>query len=506
MTSTTPQTPLLEARDISKQYPGVVALDAVSFTLHQGEIRALVGENGAGKSTFVNVIGGVVRPDSGSLYWMDNEVHINSPRDASQLGIAIVHQELSLFPNLDIASNLFISSLRQGRSPLVPDRQLRQRAEAILERVGLGHISPRRKAGSLQPGEQQLVEIGRSIVQDARLIVLDEPTSSLAEKEIQTLFRIVRDLRDQGVSIIFVTHRLDEVFEICTNVTVFRDGCHIDTVPTGQINTSGLVHMILGRQIREMYEVRETYTPGPELLRVDDLWQQPKLKGLGFSLHQGEILGIAGLLGSGRSEMVRAIFGLSRPERGSITLKGRPVTLRSPQQAIRHGIGYITEDRHKEGLVLSKPIKDNIVMAYLKGVATRWGWMRPAREREAAQRQKLNLNIITPSIERRVKFLSGGNQQKVVLGKWLETKPDIFIMDEPTRGIDVGAKAEFYRIITDLAASGAGILLISSELQEIVSICHRVLVLRSGRFVAEFAGEQINAADILIAMTGEDHE
>jgi ribose transport system ATP-binding protein len=499
------ETILLETVGISKQYPGVQALDDVSLSVQKGEVRGLVGENGAGKSTLIKVIGGLVDPDQGTILWEGEETRIPSPQKADEIGIAIVHQELSLFPNLDVATNLFVTSLNEGVGGFVPDKALREKALAVLDTVGLSHISPRRKVGTLKPGEQQLVEIGRSIVKNARLIILDEPTSSLAEKEIQTLFQIIRRLKTEGVSVIFVSHRLDEVFEICDTITVLRDGCHIQTAASDQMDRSTLIYLILGRQMSEMYQDAPELKPGVELLRVENLHQTPKLKGLNLTLHEGEILGIAGLLGSGRSELVRSIFGLEKYDEGEVFVRGRPVRIRSPQQAIKAGIGYVTEDRHKEGIILEKPVKDNIAVANLQALATPLGWMRPSLELEAARRQKERLNIITPSLMRKVKFLSGGNQQKVVLGKWLEIQPEIYIMDEPTRGIDVGAKAEFYKIIISLAEQGAGIIFISSELQEIINICHRVLVLRNGRFVSEFAGGQINAAKILMAMTGENH-
>jgi ribose transport system ATP-binding protein len=496
------QPPILEAIEISKLYPGVQALDNVSVTIAKGEVRALVGENGAGKSTFVNVIGGITRPDSGSLCVDGREVKIRSPKQAAENGIAIVHQELSLYPNLDVASNLFLSRLDEQGKLLTPERHMRREAHAVLERVGLEHIPPTRKVGQLMPGEQQLVEIGRALVKDVKVLVLDEPTSSLAEREIRTLFRIINELKAQGISVIFVSHRMEEIFEICDSITVFRDGKHIRTVRTQEINNNDLVRLILGRKFDEMYQAAATFRHGSELLRVENLTQEPRLKGVSFTLKEGEILGIVGLLGSGRTELMRAVFGLDTFAQGEIYLKSQKVRITSPDQAIRLGIGFITEDRHREGLVLEKSIKDNIALASLRRVANRLGWVLPGREMAAARRQKEKLNIVTPSVLRKVKYLSGGNQQKVVLSKWLETHPQIFILDEPTRGIDVGAKADFYKIIQGLAEEGAGVIFISSELQEIVSVCHRVLVLRHGSFCSEFTGEQISGANILLAMTG----
>jgi ribose transport system ATP-binding protein len=494
--------PLFEALGIWKAYPGVQALKDVSLIIQPGEVHGLVGENGAGKTTLVNVIGGVVRPDAGILRVRGAEVTIESPKDAAQHGIAVVHQQPSLFGNLDVASNLYLTKLDEAGVLLVPDRHLQLSARQVLEQVGLGHVAPTRRLRALTPAEQQLVEIGRALVKDVQLLVLDEPTSSLARREIETLFRIIRQLTQEGVSVIYVSHRLEEVFEICDRITVLRDGEHIITTDTSSLNHAELVQLILGRQVEEMVRGDAMRAVGPELLRVEGISLRPKLRDVSFSLHQGEIIGLAGLLGTGRTELARVIFGLQKPEAGRIYIHGRPVQIASPEQAIRLGIGYITEDRHNEGLVLEKSVKDNIVMASLEAVATRLGWVLPAREIEAARRQKHRLNIITPSLERKVKFLSGGNQQKVVLSKWLETRPEIFLMDEPTRGVDVGAKAEFYKIIQDLAAEGAAILLITTEIRELVLLCDRVLVLRDGVITAEFSGPDINPANILMAMTG----
>lgn len=495
---------LLEALGISKQYPGVRALNNVSISVYHGEIRGLVGENGAGKSTLVNIFSGVIKkPDGGRLLFEGQEVRINSPRRADDLGIAAVHQERSLFPNLDVATNLFFSSLGSNNPFFISDRKFQEKAKSVLASMSLSHVSPSSKVSRLSPAQQQLIEIARAVVKSAKLIILDEPTSSLSENETQILFRIIRELKEKGVSIIFVSHRLGEVLEICDRVTVLRDGHHIKTVDTRKVKTSELVELILGRKESEMYQKSAELQSGAELLRVEHLVKEPKIKDISFSLHQGEILGMAGLLGSGRTELVRTIFGLDKPSRGKFFIRGEPVHLRNPERAIKQGIGFITEDRHKEGLILDKSFKDNIVLANLRKYSTAWGWMLPNKEISAAEQQKEKLKIATPSLLRKVKFLSGGNQQKTVLAKWLETQPQIFIMDDPTRGIDVGTKTEFYLLISNLARQGAGILFISSELQELVNVCHRILVLHKGRFIAEYTGSQINSAKILIKMTEE---
>lgn len=493
---------MLEAEAISKQFPGVQALKNVSLAVRRGEIHALVGENGAGKSTLVNIIAGVVRPDSGTIRIKGRETRITSPKSAAEAGIAVVHQESSLYPNLDVTSNLFLMQLDEKGRVVVPDRRLRTEARGVLDQVGLAHISPTKRVSRLTPAERQLLEIGRGLVKNVELLVLDEPTSALAEREIETLFDIVRGFKRRGIAVIFVSHRLEEVFALCDRVTVLRDGEHIRTVETAAISRSELVHMILGRRESEMYQASAVQGDGEEVLRVERLRLRPKLREVSLVLHRGEILGIAGLLGAGRTELARAIFGLTPWDGGKLSVKGKPVRINSPDDAVRLGIGYITEDRRNEGLILERSIKDNIVLASLGSIATSVGWVVASREMTAARRQKERLNIVTPSLMRKVKYLSGGNQQKVILGKWLETNPEIFLLDEPTRGIDVGTKAEFYRIIRDLAAGGAGVLFISSELQELVAVCHRILVLRQGEFRAEFVGKEINAPDILMAMTG----
>ena len=492
---------ILELTDISKRFPGVQALDRVSLSLQTGEIHGLVGENGAGKSTLMNVIGGVVVPDSGSIRLHSQEVNIPTPARAQELGIAFIHQELALFPNLDVASNIFIADLPRHAAGVVNDNGLKQRARVVLDRVGLSYVNPTQKVKSLSPGEQQLVEIGRCLVQDVDILVFDEPTSSLTSREVESLFTIIRELRSQGVTVLYVTHRLGEVFDICERVTVLRDGEKIGTVATDEIDRQALVQMIVGREVVDASE-HEVRRPGQTILRVGLLSRRPAFRDVSFELHRGEVLGITGLLGSGRTELARAIFGLDRYDSGTIWVDGAKVRIRHPGDAIRHGIGFITEERRKEGLILEKPVRDNIVVASLGAFAGWLGWMQPRRESQAAEEQRASLRIATPTVLRRVKFLSGGNQQKVVVGKWLQTGPRIYILDEPTRGIDVGAKAEVHRIINDLVEQGAGVILISSEIPEIVRMSDHVLVMRNGEVVAEFERGQSTASSILLAAVG----
>ena len=498
---------LVKLDGISKRFPGVQALDDVSLTLKAGEVHGLVGENGAGKTTLMNIIGGVVQPNAGTVQINGQKREITNPKMAQNLGISFIHQERALFPNLDVGSNIFMADLPCVVPGAISSRQLKDKTREVLDHVGLCDVKPSRLVRALRPGEQQMVEIARSLTRETKILVFDEPTSSLTSQEIENLFDIIRELKAEGVGIFYVSHRLDEVFEICDRVTVLREGKRIGTVETENTERQTLVQMILGRDTDEVYQ-REFHETGPLLMRVEGLSRGDAFSDISFDLHQGEILGIAGLLGSGRTDVVRTLFGLDRKTAGEIWIDGEEINIQSPEDAIDLGIGFITEDRHEEGLILSKSVIDNVAMASLRDFATELGWMRPKKEREAAKRQKEKLNIVTPSVNRLVKYLSGGNQQKVVLGKWLETNPRICIFDEPTRGIDIGAKADVHKIMNDLAEQGSGIILISSDLPEVVRMSDRTLVMRDGEIVAEFDQRTCSRTNILMAATGgmEDGE
>ena len=494
---------LLELQGITKRFPGVQALKGVDLRIRAGEVHALVGENGAGKSTLVNVIGGVVVPDEGDISLDGDTVSLENPAKSQKLGIAVVHQELSLFPHLDVASNILVNDLSPAGFGWISDKMLQAKARGLLEQVGLEKVPPGKLAGRLQPGEQQLIEIARALAMNTRIIVLDEPTSSLPEEEVRTLFDNLKRLKREGIGILFVSHHLDEIFEISDRVTVLRDGRWIDTVRTESIDHRQLVQMILGRDLKEQYQERKTGQQERDLLlSVSHLSAGDRVKDVSFDLHKREIVGIAGLLGSGRTETARAIFGLDKRKTGEIRVDGETVDIDSPSKAIDLGIGFITEDKRREGLMLDKSIKDNIVMAIFRKFTNRIGWALPKKERSAAEAQKRDLKIVAPSVGKRTKFLSGGNQQKVVLGKWLETEPQIYLLDEPTRGIDVGTKSEFYSLISDLASQGAGVVLITEEIMEMVTLCDRVLIMRDGQITGELSGERLTSENILLAITG----
>jgi ribose transport system ATP-binding protein len=494
--------PLLEMTGISKRFPGVQALDDVDLDLHAGEVLGLVGVNGAGKSTLMNVLGGVVSPDTGRIRIAGREVRVSGPHEAQAQGIAFVHQELSLFANLDIATNVHITRLPRRAGGLLDSGGLRERTQDVLRRVGLRHVSARTLVGGLRPGEQQLVEIARCLASQVRILVLDEPTSSLTEPEVATLFRIVRDLRTRGVGVIYLSHRLDEIAALCDRVAVLRDGRRVATVRTGEVDRSELVRLMLGHELTG--GGRRGAAQDRVLLEVRGLGRGRLPRDVSFTLHAGEVLGITGLLGSGRTELARCLFGLEPAETGEIVIDGRPARIRSPRDAIANGIGFLTEDRRAEGLILDKPVRDNIVLADLPSFAGAFGFVRAGREREAAERQRSALGIKAASVLQHAGYLSGGNQQKVVLAKWLQTDPRILLLDEPTRGIDVGAKEEVYRLIADLAAGGAGVVVISSEIDEVTRLSDRVLVMRAGGVVAEFPAERSPHEIMLAAAGGTD--
>lgn len=500
--STRVDVPALELVEICKHFPGVQALDHVSLELRVGEIHGLVGENGAGKSTLLKVIGGVLRPDSGEIRLHGQPQVISDPLRAQQMAIAFIHQELSLFPSLDVASNIFISDLPQRPTGVIDRSELRAKARTVLDRVGLTHLEPSRRVGALRPGEQQLVEIARCLAQRTDILVLDEPTSSLTEGEIETLFSIIRDLRSQGVSVLYVSHRLDEVFGLCERVTVLRDGQRIDTREIQEVDRAALVRMMLGHELAASARSQEADNRGSVVLEVEHLSRGLVLRDVSFRLHAGEILGVAGVLGSGRTELARCLFGLDRPDSATIRLDSRQVRIKGPQDAIACGMGFVTEDRRLEGLAVNASLVNNVAMASLGSFAGRLGWMRRRDEVHAAERQRERLSIASPSVYRLVRYLSGGNQQKVVLGKWLQIAPRVFILDEPTRGIDVGTKEEIYALIAHLADEGTAVLLVSSEISEITRLCHRALVMRGGQIIAELGGAELTSDKLLMAVVG----
>ena len=484
-----------EVRDVSKSFPGVKALDGVSISIESGEVRALVGENGAGKSTLMKILNGNYKADCGSILIDGCEAHITDPTVAAEKGISIIFQELNLVNGLSIAENIFAGRLSEGGRP-IRWREIRKKAKEYLDRIGFD-ADPKTEVGTLSVAGKQMVEIAKALSYNARLILMDEPSASLTQNELEKLFAIIRDLKQKGIAVIYISHRLEEIFSICDTVTVMRDGQIIGTSPVADVTKDRLVEMMVGREISQTYPPREHHIQ-EEILRVEDLCRKGGKAKVSFSLHRGEVLGIAGLVGAGRTEAMRALYGVDYIEGGAVFVKGKKLSSSSPGAAKEAGIAFLTEDRKEEGLTIDFSVKSNIAMANLKRISGRL-FLSNAKENEVADRYIDAIKIKTPSRMQKVLNLSGGNQQKVVVAKWFNTDCDIIIMDEPTRGIDVGAKYEIYEIINDLVSRGKAVIMISSELPEILGMSDRVLVMKNDAIVAEMTGERINAVDIMNA-------
>jgi ribose transport system ATP-binding protein len=485
-------------RGICKRYPGVIALDDVSFELRRGEVHVLLGENGAGKSTLMKILSGACARDAGEILLNGRGAALASPRDAQAAGISTIYQEFTLVPHLSAAANIYLGREPVRTAGVIDRRRLIGDAERLLATLGVA-IDPSTPVRWLGVAEQQMVEVAKALSIDARILVMDEPTSALTETEIEQLFAAIRRLTARGVAVIYISHRMEELARIGHRATVLRDGRFIATVPL-PAPVPDLVRLMANRDIREHYPP-PTRRPGAEILRVEAVSRSPRLRDVSFTLRRGEILGVAGLLGAGRTELARVIFGADAPDAGRVLLNGEPLRLRSPADAIGAGIGLVPEDRKRQGLVLGSSVTSNLSLPQLSRLA-RAGVVNRRRERSLASRWIGELRIKTPSAATRALTLSGGNQQKVVLGKWLAAGADVLIVDEPTRGIDVGAKMEIYTLLDKLAADGAGIIMISSELPEILGMSDRILVMHHGRVHALFDGRTATQEAVLHAALG----
>jgi len=494
------QPPLLQMRGISKAFPGVQALDDVSLQVARGEVVALVGENGAGKSTLIKILSGCYRADAGRTVLEGRPLGHYSPHQAQEMGISVIYQEFNLAPPLSVAENVFVG--RQPRSPLGPIdfRRMRADTQRILDSLHLP-LDARRLVETLSVAEQQMVEIAKAISFEAKIIVMDEPTAALTEHETATLFDLVRRLRARGVSVIYISHRLEEVFEVADRVVILRDGRNVGGMGVAEATVDRIVHLMVGRELKAMFHEGDAPL-GEALIEVRGLsCAATGVHDVNLHVRAGEIVGMAGLVGAGRTPIARAVFGVDSPDAGEVRVGGRTVSIRSPRDAIRAGLGFMPEDRKEQGLFLILAVRENVTAAGL-GRLSRWDFVQFAAERRVVGSLIDRLNIRTPSQEQQVQFLSGGNQQKVVLARWLSLEPKVLLLDEPTRGIDVGAKAEIYALMRRLAARGEGILMISSELPEILGMSDRVLVVREGTIAGELTREQATQEAIVHLATG----
>ncbi|MEG0099919.1 MAG: sugar ABC transporter ATP-binding protein [Citrobacter sp.] len=494
----------LQMSHITKRFPGVLALSNVDFALRKGEVHALLGENGAGKSTLMKILSGVYQPDEGNIIFEDQSVSFANPLSAQKAGITIIHQEFNLFPELTVEDNIFIGrEFCKNNRWRLDEKQQRQAAIDILQKLNL-NIAPDTLVADLTVAQQQMVEIAKAISVNAKILIMDEPTAALTETEIDSLFQVTRLLKEQGTGIVYISHRLEELALIADRATVMRDGQFIATVDYDAVKISDLIAMMVGRDLGNIYPRREPLSQHKPVLEVSGLTRKGVLNNIDFTLHQGEILGFAGLMGAGRTELARAIFGADPIDSGTIKLNGNVTVIKDIPDAIKQGISYLTEDRKKEGLALGLSVERNIMLGNYPEYSDRYGNVDSKRCQQTSQDQVKALRIKTPHLEQAALNLSGGNQQKIIIARWVCKDTDILIFDEPTRGIDVGAKLEIYELMNRLVAKGKSIIMISSELPEVLGMCDRILVMRSGRITGELASDDATQEKIMQYATLED--
>lgn len=483
---------ILTLKNITKEFPGVKALDDVTINIERGTIHGLVGENGAGKSTLIKVLAGIYQPNKGEIILDGKPCRFNSPIEARRAGISVVHQEIKLADPLSVAENMFLGNV-QLKNGLVDWKGMRRRAREIVEDLGMD-IDINAQVSSLTVAKKQIVEIMHAINNNSRILIMDEPSAVLTDRELEVMFRIVKQLRDEGITIIYISHRLDEIFGLCSNVSVLRDGCHIDTIPVASVDRQGLINMMVGREMGQEYP-KEVGNVGGTILEVKNL-SRGILQDISFEVKSGEVFGISGLVGAGRTELARAILGIDKPESGEVYVRGKKVHYRTFADAIRDGLGLIPEDRKLQGLVQIMSVKRNTTLVNMKRVL-RAGVISSSLEEKLSKEYADKLHVVTPSMETEVQYLSGGNQQKVVIAKWLFQNSEILFLDEPTRGIDVGAKAEIYRLINRMAKEGKTIIMISSEMPELLGMCDRIMVMHEGHKMGELNAAEATQAKIM---------
>lgn len=491
---------ILELKDITKIFPGVRALDKVQFKLKKGEIHALMGENGAGKSTFIKVITGVHRPDNGDIYLSGEKVKFANPADASKRGIAAIYQHVTCYPHLSVAENIFMGHEITNNLRSINWKQMKKQSAELLGMIGT-KIDPSVEMGLLSVAQQQMVEIAKALSMNAEIIIMDEPTASLTVNETKELYKICNKLRESGKSIIFISHRMEDIYSLADTTTVFRDGQYIGTWETENLPQNELIKAMVGREISQLFPKKDVQI-GDVIFEVEGLSKAGVFKDISFNLRKGEILGITGLVGAGRTEVAEAIFGVTTLDEGKVTFEGKELKINHPSVAMQHGIGYLPEDRQKTGLILEMEIGDNIVLPVLKKYSS-LSWFKKKVAYEAADKLHKKLRIKANDIFEKVEALSGGNQQKVVVAKLLESNLKVIILDEPTKGIDVGSKSAIHELMSDLAGEGFGIIMISSEMEEVLGMSDRIVVMRHGRVTGEFDRENITQYDIINASLGE---
>ncbi|MEB3102462.1 sugar ABC transporter ATP-binding protein [Ferviditalea candida] len=485
--------PLLKMRDIKKIFPGVIALDGVELTLEHGEVHALMGENGAGKSTLIKILTGAYQKDGGTIHFDQREVNFRTPMEAQLGGISTIYQEVSLIPYLSVTENIFMGREPKNNWGIVDWKTAHREAEAILEDMGI-HIDVRRPVHDLSAAVQQMVSIARAVSMKAKLVVMDEPTSSLDDQEVNVLFGVINKLKSEGVSIIYVSHRLDEIYAVCDKITVLRDGKYVGTWPIEELPQIKLIAHMIGKSESEVEKLSKGKEAASKIhekvvIQLEGIKKGKKVQNISFEIHRGEVLGLAGLLGSGRTETAKLIFGADQPEQGSLQIAGQNRKFKNPRDAIASGIGFVSENRKTEGIIPNMSVRENITIASLSKIS-KFGFISRKKQSEIVSRFIDRLNIKTPNADQKIKNLSGGNQQKVLLARWLALEPKLLILDEPTRGIDVGAKAEIHALIDELAQQGLSILMISSEFDELIQNTDRIVILRDGKKIGEVDGSE----------------
>ena len=491
---------VIEMEGISKAFSGNRVLENVEFTIKQGEVHALMGENGAGKSTLMKILTGIYQRDSGTVLLKGNEVHFKNAKEAENAGIAVIHQELNIIPHLTVAENMFLGKeLTVGKLGITRDKEMKRKTKEYLNRLGI-EIDPTKEAGQLSVGQQQMIEIARAVAAKTEVLIMDEPTAALTDREIETLFKVITSLKKEGVGIVYISHRMEEIFEICDRISVLRDGQFIGVKVTNETSFDEIVKMMVGRQLGDRYPERDTKI-GSERLKVENLTCKGKFENISFAVNQGEILGVAGLMGAGRTEIMEAIFGFLPIQDGKISIDGQITSIRSPYDAIQSGIGFITEDRKSKGLVIGLSVRENFSITNLNRISKN-SIISTTKELSFVDEMIEKLRVKTSGREQIVKSLSGGNQQKIVIGKWLGINPKILILDEPTRGVDVGAKKEIYQLMNDLTKQGVAIIMVSSELPEILGMSDRILVVHEGKISAVINKTDADQEIIMQAATG----